>query len=114
MQLSYFTLPLAVYLKNKKGKKAWKWDDTSFPQMGEEGCGSRNPTRSLLIFTIFDDFAFAFSWKNRERKGWKEKGKFVFFASCLLPCLPLAFGLFSIFPERKSFKHLKRYILIKN
>ena len=26
------------------GYKANKWTDTGFPQMGEEGCGSRNPT----------------------------------------------------------------------
>ena len=30
--------------------QAWQRDDTSFPQMGEEGCGIRNPTRSLLTF----------------------------------------------------------------
>ena len=38
---------------------------------------------------------------------------FCLFALCLLPCLPLAFALFSIFPESRSFKHLKRYMSIR-
>ena len=60
--LSYFTF-------SKLWNKAWKWgDDTSFPQMGEEGCGSRNPTCSLLIclqcFPLLPFFCFfSYSWK---------------------------------------------------
>ena len=44
--LSYSTL--ANYYAKHENKK----DDTSFPQMGEEGCGSLYPTCPLLSFTI--------------------------------------------------------------
>ena len=43
--LSYSTFSS---LLNKK-IQAWQRGDTGFPQMGEEGCGNRNPTRFLLI-----------------------------------------------------------------
>ena len=83
--------------------------------MGEEGCGSLYPTCFLLTFTMLSLILFFCLFrKSRVRKGKKEKGSiFVFFALCLLPCLPLAFGFFLIFPESKSFKHLKLYMLIK-
>ena len=48
---------------------------------------------------------------RRERDG--EKRESLSFCSCLLPCLLLAFGLFSILPVNKSFKQFKRYALIK-
>ena len=81
-------LPDPIISNLNKKWKAWEWDDTGFPQMGEEGCGSRNPTCFLLILQFFNDFAFAFSWKNRERKGWKKKGRFVFlFFVCFFACL---------------------------
>ena len=58
-----------------------KRDDTSFPQMGEEGCGSRNPTCSLLIclqcFLLMPFCFFSYSWKAFGascRKGKEERG----------------------------------------
>ena len=79
--------------------------------MEEKGCGSRNPIRFFINFYNFDGFAvLPLPWKNRERKGWREEGRFVFFVLvCLRP-----FGLFSIPPANKSFKQFKRYVLLKN
>ena len=45
---NYFFLFYSNKLLYKHANIKMKKDDTSFPQMGEEGCGSRNPTRSLL------------------------------------------------------------------
>ena len=73
--------------------KAWKlWDDTSFPQMGEEGCGSRNPTRLLLIcynawnFGVLCDPESVF--KATCRMGIKKGGKGMFFAAYFFDFLP--------------------------
>ena len=44
----------------------------------------------------------------------ERRGKICLFALCLLPCLPLALGLFLILPASKSFKQFKRYMLSKN
>ena len=78
--LSYSTFSSLL----SKKEQAWQWDDTSFPQMGEEGCGSRNPTRSLLIFYNLL-LCLASSWMSKGEKGKKEEGgDLVSFALCLL------------------------------
>ena len=52
--------------------------------MGEKGCGSRNPTRSLLTFYNFL-MCLTSSWMSKGEKGKKEEGGvLVFFALCLL------------------------------
>ena len=52
--------------------------------MGEEGCGSRNPTRSLLTFYNLL-MCLASSWMSKGEKGKKEEGGvLVFLALCLL------------------------------
>ena len=71
--LPYFTISNL----NKKWK-AWQWDDTGFPQMGEERCGSRNRTHFLLILQFFDDLFFAFFLKEQGEKGMERRGKIVF------------------------------------
>ena len=86
--LSYSTFSS---LLNKQKIQAWERDDTSFPQMGEEGYGSRNPTCSLLIFyNIFEVVApfvilSVFSRKPGERE-WR-KGK----KECFLELVSLIF-----------------------
>ena len=73
-----------------------KRDDTSFPQMGKEGCGSLYPACFLLPFTMLFD-AFLPIPKEQGEKGKERRGKcFCLFALCLLLGLPLAFGLFLI------------------
>ena len=63
-------LPYPIISNLNQKWKAWQWDDTGFPQMGEEGCGSRNPNRFLINFYNFDGFYFLpLPWKNMERKG---------------------------------------------
>ena len=63
-------------------------DDTSFPQMGEEGCGSRNPTCFLLIclqclkFGVLCDLenVFKATWRMGMKKGEKRMflGAYIF------------------------------------
>ena len=68
----------------------------------------------INFYNAFFDFVFLPLPKEQGEKGKERRGKyFCLFALCLLPCLPLAFGFFLIFPESKSFKHLKLYMLIK-
>ena len=65
------------------GYKANKWTDTSFPQMGEEGCGSRNPTCFLLTCITIFSFGKAFcplkigakKFTSVWEKGNEERGK---------------------------------------
>ena len=52
-------------------------DDTSFPQMGEEGCGGRNPTRSLLTFYNIDVFSLFLN--EQGEKGKERRGRLWFF-----------------------------------
>ena len=44
----------------------------------------------------------------------ERREKICLFVPCLLPRLPLTFGLLSILPASKSFKQFKRYMLLKN
>ena len=71
-------LPYPIISNLNKKWKAWQWDDTGFPQMGEEGCGGRNPTCFLLILQFFDDLFFAFFMKEQGKKGMERRGKNVF------------------------------------
>ena len=82
--------------------------------MVEEGCGSRNPIRFLLIYNFLMTCSLPFlggTGKERDRRRG-EKSFCSFCTSCLLSCLLLAFGLFSIPPANKSFKQFKRYALV--
>ena len=83
--MNYLTYDYAIILSYStissllsKKEKAWQWDDTSFPQMGEEGCGSCNPTRSLLIFYNIL-LCSASSWMSKGEKGKKEEGDVLVF-----------------------------------
>ena len=69
--LSYFTL--ANYYAKHENKR----DDTSFPQMGEEGCGSFYPTCSLLSFTMLLKLGLPL-WLRRSsmqpgERGWRRE-----------------------------------------
>ena len=55
--------------------------------MGEEGCGSRNPTRFLLILQFFDDLFFAFALEEQGEKGMERRGKICLFFLLLLASL---------------------------
>ena len=73
--------------------------------MGEEWCGSCNPTRSLLTFyNCFDVFSLFLN--EQGEKGKERRGRcFGLFRSLFTPLL--AYGLWALFdlPENKSFEH---------
>jgi len=55
--------------------------------MGEEGCGSRNPTRFFINVYNFAGFYFLpLPWKNMERKGREKREdlSFLFLLASLL------------------------------
>ena len=83
--------------------------------MGEEKCGSHNPTRFLLIYNFLMTCSLPLlgrTGKERDRRRG-EKSFCSFCTSCLLSCLLLAFGLFSVSPAIKSLKQFTRYALVK-
>ena len=52
-------------IKKKWKEKTENKDDTGFPQMGEEGCGSLYPTRFLL--TCYNDLKKWCFWSLKKR-----------------------------------------------
>ena len=87
-------------------------DNTSFPQMGEEGCGSRNPTYSLLIclqclkFGVLCDLENVF--KATYRMGINKGEEIMFLAAYV-------FDFFPAFPLNLSWKEKnQRAIFLQN